>query len=188
MRCTAASRFFPCASSSEAIRSSYPAADAQSGWSVCAKPMVASAWAFDNSAAFSAIHCSTCCKPGLTFPLPMFALLVLDRIAQGRAASRFFLMKVIRWRIESLACNTCTSSDSGPPSVSAQASFLVVLHLRQGRVKPDQGPRFLAGQPQHQVIVVGIALQRVVLVFGQRLHLRRRCERELAGLVRSEEH
>jgi len=64
------------------------------------------------------------------------------------------------------------------------ASFLVVLRLRRrGRVELDQALRFLVGQPQDQVIAVGIAGQRALLVGGQRLHLRHGRDRSLAGLV-----
>src|SRR5262249_55043879 len=73
------------------------------------------------------------------------------------------------------------AGESGPGPVS----FLVVLRLprRRGRVELDQGLRFLVGQPQDQVVVRDVAGQRVVLVPGERLHLRRGRARQLAGFV-----
>src|SRR5262245_56147563 len=52
------------------------------------------------------------------------------------------------------------------PFNRGRPSFLVVIHLRRGRIELDQGFRFLVGQPQNQVIVVSISVQWILIVLG----------------------
>ena len=73
MRCTAASRSSPLASSRGAIRSSKAAADAHKARAPCCIPIVASACAWDRTADFSASNSSSSATDRLAFA--MFGLL-----------------------------------------------------------------------------------------------------------------